>query len=87
MPPGYDQLVAQRSALYKQLQELQTQGNPTWRLEVPEELLSPRSRLAANAARRLAQGVSKGVHNLGALLGDFGSFLASKQYTLTRHAC
>ena len=86
VPPAYDQLVAQRSALYKQLQDLQAQGGTTWKLEVPEELLSPRSRLAANAARRLAQGVSKGVHNLGTLLGDFGSFLASKQFVLIRHA-
>jgi len=79
VPPAYDQLLAQRTALYKQLQELQAQGNTTWKLELPEELLSPRSRLAANAARRLAQGMSWGVHTLGAILGDFGNFLAGKK--------
>lgn len=79
VPPPYDQLLAQRTALYKQLQELQVQGNTTWKLEVPEQLLSPRSRLAANAARRLAQGMSRGVHTLGAILGDFGNFLAGEQ--------
>lgn len=45
-------------------------------MEVPEELLSPRSRLAASAARRLAQGITKGVLNLGGILGNFGNFLA-----------
>ena len=45
-------------------------------MEVPEELLSPRSRLAASAARRLAQGVAQGVLNLGGILGNFGNFLA-----------
>ena len=79
VPPAFDQLLAQRTALYKQLQEVQAQGNATWKLEVPEELLSPRSRLAANAARRLAQGMSRGVHTLGAILGDFGNFLAGEQ--------
>lgn len=47
-------------------------------MEVPEELLSPRSRLAASAARRLAQGISKGVLNLGGILGNFGNILAGE---------
>ena len=78
VPPAFDQLLAQRTALYKQLQDVQAQGNATWKLEVPEELLSPRSRLAANAARRLAQAMSRGVHTLGAILDDFGNFLAGE---------
>lgn len=138
VPPPYQQLVAQRADMYRQLQQLQSQvpskpqailrtaqnhkpycielkgtesalsrtsvlhdilaiqqfgsemlcnidmhlpytllqGNTVWKMEVPEELLSPRSRLAANAARRMAQGLSRGVQNLGTILGDFGSFLA-----------
>ena len=52
------------------------QGNAVWKMEVPEELLSPRSRLAASAARRMAQGLSRGAQNLGNILGNFGSFLA-----------
>lgn len=77
VPPPYEQLLAQRTALYKQLQ---TQGTATttWKLEVPEELLSPRSRLAANAARRMAQGVSRGMQNLGSFLGDVGALLAGE---------
>ena len=54
------------------------QGNVVWKMEVPEELLSPRSRLAAGAAGRLVQGVAKGMHNLGGILGNFASFLAGK---------
>ena len=54
------------------------QGNVVWKMEVPEELLSPRSRLAASVAGRLAQGVAKGVLNLGGILGSFGNFLAGK---------
>ena len=52
-------------------------------MEVPEELLSPRSRLAASAARRLAQGLAKGVLNIGGILGDFGNFLAGMLSFLT----
>lgn len=54
------------------------QGPATFRLEVPEELLSPRSRLAANAARRLAQGVTNALQGLGTTLGDFAGFLAGR---------
>ena len=54
------------------------QGDVTWRLDAPEELLSPRSRSAANAALRLAQGLSRGVQNLGSIFGDFGAFLVGK---------
>ena len=54
------------------------QGNTAWKMEVPEELLSPRSRLAASAARRLAQGLAKGVLNIGGILGNFGSYLAGE---------
>ena len=138
VPPAYQQLVAQRADLYRQLQELQSQvpvvchrtglvlkhphnlksavalyivsvfqrftvfkssvasmagtntacvackacsvvqGNVVWKMEVPEELLSPRSRLAASVAGRLAQGVAKGVLNLGSILGNFGHFLAGE---------
>lgn len=54
------------------------QGKTVWKMEVPEELLSPRSRLAASAARRLAQGITKGMLNLGGILGNFGNFLAGE---------
>lgn len=54
------------------------QGNVVWRMEVPEDMLSPRSRLAASAPRRLAQGLAKGVLNIGGILGGFGNFLAGE---------
>lgn len=64
------------------------QGNTVWKMEVPEEVLSPRSRLAASAARRLAQGVAKGVLNIGGILGGFGSYLAGELSDLElEHNC